>query len=117
SNHSHCISSWPGADRMMSAAETALPWARSPPPGWIATVATIALTCSLSWGAWLLILLFHHGLSSEASLSLVWFICFALLWWIPLAWMERPFRANKEKTKELDRLFVTVQIPIYNEDP
>ncbi|WP_017589629.1 glycosyltransferase [Nocardiopsis ganjiahuensis] len=86
-------------------------------PGALAALAALALCGFLSWGALHLVMMIRHGLGSEASLSMVWMACFALLWWVPLAWLERPFRATAEQSAELDRLFVTVQIPVYNEDP
>ncbi|GAA1102496.1 glycosyltransferase family 2 protein [Nocardiopsis metallicus] len=59
----------------------------------------------------------RHGIGAEANLGMVWLACFALLWWVPLAWFERPFRITADQREALDRLFVTVQIPVYNEDP
>ncbi|WP_449289309.1 glycosyltransferase [Nocardiopsis halotolerans] len=48
---------------------------------------------------------------------MVWLASFLLLWWAPFAWFERPVRATAEEHAELDALTVTVQIPVYNEDP
>ncbi len=36
---------------------------------------------------------------------------------LALAWMQRPFTVNRRQQAELDRLYVTVVIPCYNEDP
>jgi hyaluronan synthase len=34
-----------------------------------------------------------------------------------LSWFDRPARASREGTRQLDRLQVTVAVPVYNEDP
>ncbi|MFH8624139.1 hypothetical protein ACH4A8_19975 [Streptomyces vietnamensis] len=35
----------------------------------------------------------------------------------PNSWLERPRTATPEVQAELDRLTVTAQVPVYNEDP
>lgn len=50
------------------------------------------------------------------SLAFAWFVSFGLLWWIPLAWAEKPITATERQQRQLDVLVVTVQIPAYNED-
>jgi hyaluronan synthase len=94
-----------------------LPRARCVRPGVAAALGALALCGFLSWGALHLIVMVRHGVGAEADLGMVWLACFALLWWVPLAWLERPFRATAAQREELDRLVVTVQIPVYNEDP
>ncbi|AUS82037.1 hypothetical protein C1701_25400 [Actinoalloteichus sp. AHMU CJ021] len=54
--------------------------------------------------------------ASTNQLTFAWLISFLLLWWVPLAWFERPFRATADQQHELDQLTVTVQIPVYNAD-
>ncbi|MDA2804911.1 glycosyltransferase family 2 protein [Nocardiopsis suaedae] len=74
----------------------------------------------LLFGVWAVLHLFYavaaHRSGSE-GLAMVWAVCFLLLWWVPLAWFDRPTRAPADKRAELDGLAVTVQIPVYNEDP
>lgn len=94
-----------------------LPTARCVRPGTVAALAALALSGFFAWGAVHLVVTVRHGMGSETSLGLVWLACFALLWWVPLAWFERPMRATGGQAAELDRLSVTVQIPVYNEDP
>ncbi|SDH08371.1 glycosyltransferase [Nonomuraea jiangxiensis] len=51
------------------------------------------------------------------DLSVAWLASLLLLWWVPLAWFERRIRAPRGRRAGLDALTVTVQIPVYNEDP
>ncbi|MER6810867.1 glycosyltransferase [Spirillospora sp. NPDC000708] len=46
-----------------------------------------------------------------------WGVSFLALWWLPVSWLERPFKASEEQRDALDELTVTVQVPVYNEDP
>lgn len=94
--------------------EPPLPTARCAKPGVTAFLGMVALSGFAVWG-----LLHVVGVvgGSEASLAVVWLASFLLLWWAPLAWLERPIRAAPEEHEALDALTVTVQIPVYNEDP
>jgi hyaluronan synthase len=42
---------------------------------------------------------------------------FALVWHLALSWCERPFKTTEEEQEALDRLRVTLNVPVYNEDP
>ncbi|MFJ8194271.1 glycosyltransferase family 2 protein [Streptomyces sp. NPDC096094] len=75
------------------------------------------LTAFLAWGI-------AHAYSTVVTLTggrqgmaLPWLVSFLLLWWVPLSWLERPRTTSPQDQAELDRLTVTVQIPVYNEDP
>ncbi|MDF5751824.1 glycosyltransferase family 2 protein [Spongiactinospora sp. TRM90649] len=60
------------------------------------------------------------GLSGELGghvPAVAWLASFVLLWWVPLAWLERPIRVPPERRAGLAGLAVTVQVPVYNEDP
>ncbi|MCW2904340.1 MAG: hypothetical protein JWO67_6605 [Streptosporangiaceae bacterium] len=50
------------------------------------------------------------------SLAFAWLVSFLLLWWIPLAWAEKPVTVTERQQRQLDGLIVTVQVPVYNED-
>ncbi|MFF8287522.1 glycosyltransferase [Streptomyces albus] len=52
-----------------------------------------------------------------ALMSVPWLVSFLLLWWVPLAWLERPRPADRAASADVDALTVTVQIPVYNEAP
>lgn len=59
----------------------------------------------MSWG--------HYRL-----LALLWMFYFVItsVQWV-LAWLERPYTVDRHKQAKLDRMKVTVSIPIFNEDP
>ncbi|MEV4470799.1 glycosyltransferase family 2 protein [Nonomuraea sp. NPDC049504] len=46
-----------------------------------------------------------------------WLLAAMLLWWLPLSWCERRITAPPGERAGLDALRVTVQVPVYNEDP
>lgn len=46
-----------------------------------------------------------------------WAASYALLWWVPLSWLERPATTTPRKQRKLDNSTLVVQIPVYNEDP
>ncbi|GAA1664314.1 hyaluronan synthase HasA [Nonomuraea maheshkhaliensis] len=54
---------------------------------------------------------------AAGHLPIVWLVSLALLWWLPLSWMERPIKVPPDARERIDALRVTVQIPVYNEDP
>jgi hyaluronan synthase len=56
-----------------------------------------------------------HGHDSSAFLWTALFL--AAGHQIALAWFDRPFTTTAEQQFHLDRLFVTVNVPLYNEDP
>ncbi|MEW9548245.1 glycosyltransferase [Nonomuraea sp. NPDC050783] len=70
-----------------------------------------------AWGLAHLVALAGMAEGRPHDLSAAWMVSFLLLWWVPLAWFERPVRAPRARQAELDALTVTVQIPVYNEDP
>jgi hyaluronan synthase len=50
--------------------------------------------------------------------ALLWAITFLpLVWHLGLSWCDRPFKANELEQAELDRLSITLNVPVYNEDP
>jgi hyaluronan synthase len=64
--------------------------------------------------------MFHHGLEMRAGGKLVgpWLVFMvSVLWHLTLAWTDRPFKVTPRQERGLDRLFVTVNVPVYNEDP
>ncbi|SOD58623.1 hyaluronan synthase [Streptomyces zhaozhouensis] len=107
------------------AGEVAGRWPGVPPPPtaravsarWLVPLAVLPLTGFLAWvlahGYALLRSLGPDG--AGGPLALPWLVSFLLLWWVPLAWLERPRRAPADAG--LDALTITVQVPVYNEDP
>lgn len=73
--------------------------------------ATIA-----AWGAWHVIFVMSHR--GYEILLPVWaptFVLSALP--LYLCWLDRPYTASQRASRHLDRLHVTVAVPVYNEDP
>lgn len=97
--------------------EPTLPSARCAPTGVAFVCGTIALGGFALWGLLHIFSAVTHVGADGASLAMVWLACFLLLWWVPLAWFDRPTKADESDQEALDALTVTVQIPVYNEDP
>jgi hyaluronan synthase len=80
-------------------------------------LATIPLSVFFVWGClhvWSIVAAVQgHG----NPMAFTWAASFLLLWWVVLSWFEKPFTATRRQQRQLDELVVTVQIPVYNEDP
>ncbi|MEE1927009.1 glycosyltransferase [Streptomyces sp. TRM 70351] len=88
------------------------------PLGGRAALAAVPLTALAAWAVWHLLRLSVWQAADGTGLTLVWLASFLLLWWLPLCWLERPFRlADAARERDVEALRVTVQIPVYNEDP
>ncbi|GAB2909678.1 glycosyltransferase [Nonomuraea fastidiosa] len=74
--------------------------------------AALLTTAVAAWGVTHVMAALPNG-GGEAA----WPLAAILLWWLPLSWCERPIRARRDDQARLDALRVTVQIPVYNEDP
>jgi hyaluronan synthase len=76
----------------------------------------VPLVFFVCWSVWhaLSVLSAFDGRANK--LAFAWLISFLLLWWIPLAWWERPIKATARQQGQIDQLSVSVQIPVYNED-
>ncbi|WP_081893632.1 glycosyltransferase [Actinoalloteichus caeruleus] len=79
-------------------------------------LAAAPLVFFVVWATTHLVSVTNAFSASTNQLAFAWLISFLLLWWVSLAWFERPFRATADQQHELDQLTVTVQIPVYNED-
>ncbi|GAB2802355.1 glycosyltransferase [Streptomyces daliensis] len=84
---------------------------------WAVVLGAVPLCAFLAWGI-------AHVYSTVAALAggtsgmaVPWLVSFLLLWWAPLSWLDRPRKASADEQAALDRLRVTVQVPVYNEDP
>ncbi|MER8034835.1 glycosyltransferase [Streptomyces hydrogenans] len=95
-----------------------LPRARHASPRALLLLGVVPLTAFLAWGV-------AHAVRLAASwtghqddgLALAWLVSFLLLWWVPVSWLERPRKSTRADRQTLDALSVTVQVPVYNEDP
>ncbi|MEU5838040.1 glycosyltransferase [Streptomyces diacarni] len=130
-----------------------LPRAWHARPWFLVLLGVVPLTGFAAWGiAHTVDVLRGLGGASDGFMSVPWLVSFLLLWWVPLAWCERPrtapaaARADRGTdarnrgtfargrgtdaagrasdvaggpacAPDLDALTVTVQIPVYNEDP
>ncbi|MFD8025241.1 glycosyltransferase [Streptomyces lavendulae] len=101
---------WPGVP--------APPRARHARPRTLLLLAGLPLTAFLAWGAAHTISLASSWNTGRGSgMALAWLASFLLLWWVPVSWLERPKTVTARGQRALDALDVTVQIPVYNEDP
>ena len=41
----------------------------------------------------------------------------SVVWHLALAWTDRPFTVTPRQERGLNSLFVTINVPVYNEDP
>jgi hyaluronan synthase len=94
-----------------------VPEATFAPRGLVAGLALIPLTGGVLWGV-------HHAASLTLAftgrgnpLAFTWAVGFLLLWWIGLSWLERPTTTTPRQQRRIDQLTVTVQVPVWNEDP
>lgn len=79
----------------------------------LASVPVAGFTAWAAWHAFTVTRAFYgHG----NSLALAWAFSFLLLWWVPLAWFEKPRRVTARQQRQLDQLVTVIQVPIYNED-
>jgi hyaluronan synthase len=63
---------------------------------------------------------FRHWLYVRAGGPLfgAWVVFMASVFWhLTLAWTDQPFQTTGRQERGLDQLFVTINIPVYNEDP
>jgi hyaluronan synthase len=77
------------------------------------TVVAIVLLAALARHAWYLEEWRHYRL-----VTILWTISFIAIGtqWL-LAWLERPHTVTRRQQAALDRLQVTIALPVYNEDP
>jgi hyaluronan synthase len=82
-------------------------------------LTTFLILVGVAWAArhTMNVLSAAHGRNHSAYLT-VWVAVFAyLLWHLSLAWSERPFKTTPRQQKQIDGLWVTVNVPVYKEDP
>lgn len=80
-------------------------------------ISFIPLAVFVFWGTWHLWSVIAAMRGTGNPMAFTWAASFLLLWWVVLSWFERPFTASTRQRRNLDQLVVTVQIPVYNEDP
>ncbi|PRX69638.1 hyaluronan synthase/N-acetylglucosaminyltransferase [Nonomuraea fuscirosea] len=85
--------------------------------GKLLVLGALAVAALAGWGVTRLAILTGTVGDRPYELPLVWLTASLLLWWLPLAWLERPVTVPPGARKRIDALRVTVQVPVYNEDP
>ncbi|GAA4379395.1 hyaluronan synthase HasA [Actinomadura verrucosospora] len=93
------------------------PTARYVPPRTRIMLAALPLAGFAVWAMTHLVATVTTFTTSFGAMCVAWTASFLTLWWVPVSWMERPFRASGEQRAALDALTVAVQVPVYNEDP
>jgi hyaluronan synthase len=80
-------------------------------------LAVVPLVVGVAWGT-------HHVMEVVTAfagkgdpMALTWLGCFLLLWWLPLCWLEKPHSTTDRILTSLKQLSLSVQIPVYNEEP
>ncbi|MFJ8859041.1 glycosyltransferase [Streptomyces sp. NPDC102451] len=100
---------WPGV--------ASLPRAWHVSSAGVMVLGAIPLAAFLAWGVAHIYSTVVALVGGSEGIVMPWLVSFLLLWWVPLSWLERPRTAPPESRARLDALKVTVQIPVYNEDP
>nr|WP_225991661.1 glycosyltransferase family 2 protein [Actinomadura montaniterrae] len=98
-------------------AEFRAPSARYAPPRIRIVLAALPLAGFAAWAVAHLVAIVTTFRTPLQATYVAWTVSFLALWWLPVSWLERPYRASREQRPELDELTVTVQVPVYNEDP
>ncbi|MBD2893380.1 hypothetical protein amrb99_23010 [Actinomadura sp. RB99] len=93
------------------------PRARYAPPRTRIALAALPLAGFAAWAVSHLVASVTTFRTPLGATCVAWGVSFLALWWLPVSWLERPFKASEEQRDALDELTVTVQVPVYNEDP
>lgn len=82
-----------------------------------AILAAIPLTVGIVWGSYHFFAVFASYTGHGSPLALTFALSFMLLWWVPVSWREKPFQVTARQWRKLNGQTVTIQVPVYNEDP
>lgn len=92
-----------------------IPRVEVPAPRWAlrACFVSLVLAVALVRHVWYLDYWVHYRV-----LTVIWTVIFLVIsvQWL-LSWLERPYTVTPEQQARLDRMKVTVAVPVYNEDP
>jgi hyaluronan synthase len=80
-------------------------------------LAALPLAGFAAWAMTHLVTIVTTFRSPLGATCVAWSVSFLALWWLPVSWLERPFKASAAQREALEALTVAVQIPVYNEDP
>lgn len=95
----------------------------TPPRAWFAgnrpvlAMAGATFALLIGWGTHQAISVITVATGKGGSpMALTFAVCFLFLWWIPLAWFERPRQITTRQAATLNAMTLTVHVPVYNED-
>lgn len=94
-----------------------IPTATFAPRRRIYALASVPLLLGVAWGVWHFVSVAATLTGTGNPMAVTFLVTFLLLWWVPVSWFERPFTVTDRQRRRLDALTVTVQVPVYNEDP
>ena len=80
-------------------------------------LAVLPVGCFVAWTCWHTANIVSAMTGHGNALAFAWAVSFLLLWWVPVSWLEKPYKVTPRQGRQLSDLTVVVQIPIYNEDP
>lgn len=88
-------------------------WVRKPRAALRCPAVAIVLLAALARHAWYLEEWRHYRL-----VTTLWTLSFTAIGiqWL-LSWLERPYTVSQSQQAALDRMIVTIAVPVYNEDP
>jgi hyaluronan synthase len=86
-----------------------------------ALLAALLVGLFTTWALWHAAATVRAFTGHGSPLALTFTATFLLMWWVPLSWFERPAgerpRHGPHSRRGSGKPVVTVQIPVYNEDP
>lgn len=82
----------------------------------VVALGTLPILGFVAWAIYHLACVANAFSNHGNVLVTAWAISFLFMWWVPLAWFERPATASRRQQRALDAMVVAVQIPAYNED-
>lgn len=85
---------------------------------WKILLMVVPLGIGIAWVARHISNLLNLSEAQGNSMSVLWFLVFgSLAYHLVLAWSEKAYVVTDEQQRALDQLRVTVNVPVYNEDP
>lgn len=78
-------------------------------------LAVLPVTGFVVWAGWHAYTVTAAFAGHGNTLALAWAFSFLMLWWIVVAWFEKPRTVTARQQRQLDELVCLVQVPVYNE--
>jgi hyaluronan synthase len=77
----------------------------------------VPFTVFAVWSLWHVMAVLSAMTGKGNPMAFTWAVSFLMLWWVIVAWFEKPYTVTPRQKAYLDDKIVTVQVPAYNEDP